>query len=81
MAFRKKVGFAVPVRKWLADEKFNKQIKEKLLGETSKKFFNQNELESLWTRYLSGEEFLWSRIYAIYAFLIWYDIKLRDALL
>ena len=78
VAFRKKVGFAVPVRKWLADEKFNKQIKEKLLGETSKKFFNQNELESLWTRYLSGEEFLWSRIYAIYAFLLWYDIKFRD---
>ena len=75
VAFRKKVGFAVPIRKWLADEKFNKPIQEKLNGETSKKFFNQQELNSLWTRYLSGEEFLWGRIYAVYAFLLWYDLK------
>ncbi len=75
VAFRKKVGFAVPVRKWLADEKFNKPIADKLFGKTSEKFFNQSELKDLWTRYLGGEEQFWGRIYAIYAFLLWYDLK------
>jgi asparagine synthase (glutamine-hydrolysing) len=75
VAFRKKVGFAVPVRKWLADEKFNKPIADKLFGKTSEKFFNQSELKDLWTRYLGGEEQFWGRIYAIYAFILWYDLK------
>ena len=75
VAFRKKVGFAVPVRKWLADEKFNKPISDKLFGKTSEKFFNQAELKKLWTGYLGGDEQYWGRIYAIYAFLLWYDLK------
>ncbi len=75
VAFRKKVGFPVPIRKWLADEKYNKPIKEKLFGEASVKFFNQNALKELWDKFISGEEMLWGRIYAIYAFLLWYDQK------
>lgn len=75
VAFRKKVGFAVPVRKWLSDERYNKPIADKLFGETSRKFFNKDEIKKLWTSYLGGEEQLWGRVYAIYAFLLWYDIK------
>ena len=75
VAFRKKVGFAVPVRKWLADERYNKPLSDKLFGETSQRFFNQRELSDMWERYIAGEDFLWSRIYAIYAFLLWYDLK------
>ena len=75
VAFRKKVGFAVPIRKWLANGDYNKPIEEKLFGATSEKFFNREEIESLWKRYIDGEEFLWSRIYAIYAFILWYDLK------
>ena len=75
VAFRKKVGFPVPVRKWLSDERFNKPIYEKFFGETSKKFFDQDVLNKLWNDYLGGEEQLWGRVYAIYAFLLWYDLK------
>ena len=39
------------------------------------KFFNQDEIKKLWTSYLNGEEQLWGRVYAIYAFLLWYDLK------
>lgn len=75
VAFRKKVGFPVPVRKWLADKKYNKPLEDKLFGETSKKFFDQQQLKKLWVSYLEGEEQYWGRIYAIYAFLLWYDLK------
>ena len=75
IAFRKKVGFAVPVRKWLADKKYNGSVVKAIFGETSKKFFNENEIRSLWEKYINGEEMLWGRIYAIYAFILWYDLK------
>ncbi len=75
VAFRKKVGFAVPIRKWLANAQYNQPIADKLMGSTSQKFFNQDVIKDMWDRYLAGEEFLWSRIYAVYAFLIWYDLK------
>ncbi len=75
VAFRKKVGFPVPVRKWLADARYNKPIEEKLFGEASQKFFDQDVLRKLWSGFVGGEEQFWGRIYAIYAFLLWYDMK------
>ena len=75
VAFRKKVGFAVPIRKWLADEKFNRPIAEMLSGTASRKFFDTEVLMDMWNKYLAGEEFLWSRIFAVYAFLVWYEKK------
>lgn len=75
VAFRKKVGFAVPVRKWLADDRFNRDVTDRLFGDTSKKFFDQKALTELWQSYIKGEDFLWSRIYALYAFIVWYDLK------
>ena len=75
VAFRKKVGFPVPVRKWLADSRYNKPVEEKLFGESSKKFFSEEEIKDLWTRFIGGEDLLWNRVYAIYAFLLWYDLK------
>ncbi len=75
VAFRKKVGFPVPIRKWLAEETYNRPIAETLFGTASQQFFHQEALHDLWSRYLAGEEFLWSRIYAVYVFLLWYEMK------
>lgn len=75
VAFRKKVGFAVPTRKWLADPEINRPVEGKLFGETSRKFFDQEALHAMWESFLAGEEMTWGRIYAIYAFIVWYDLK------
>ena len=75
IAFRKKVGFAVPVRKWLADSRYNGAVRDKLCGETAKRFFSEEALHDLWERFTGGEEALWGRVYAIYVFLLWYDLK------
>ena len=75
VAFRKKVGFPVPVRKWLADSRYNRQVEEMLFGEASKRFFDQNVLNELWTDFVGGEEQYWGRIYAVYVFLLWYTQK------
>ena len=75
VAFRKKVGFPVPVRQWLADSRYNKPVAEKLFGASSQKFFRQEALHDLWDRFIGGESLLWNRVYAVYAFLLWYDIN------
>ena len=75
VAFRKKVGFPVPVRKWLADSRYNRPVEDKLFGGTSKRFFREEAVRDLWDRYIGGEEALWGRVYAVYAFLLWYDLK------
>ena len=74
-AFRKKVGFPVPVRKWLSDARYNKPVEEKLFGESAKKFFDQDVMKDMWDRFIGGKALLWNRVYAIYAFLLWYDMK------
>jgi len=71
-AFRKKVGFAVPIRKWLADSLHNSDVINVLSGEDAGEFFHTDYLKKLWSDYLSGKMDLWRPIYAIYAFLIWY---------
>ena len=78
VAFRKKVGFAVPIRKWLADSRWNPAIAKVLFGESSALFFDQTVLKDNWERFLAGESFLWNRIYAIYAFLLWYDLQMEN---
>ena len=75
VAFRKKVGFPVPIRAWLADSRYNKPVEEKFFGETAQKLFNTDALQELWTRFIGGESLLWNRVYAVYAFLLWYDMK------
>ena len=73
VAFRKKVGFPVPVRKWLADSRYNKSVEETLFGKASEKLFDQETLRELWNSFIGGEEQYWGRIYAIYVFLLWHE--------
>lgn len=72
IAYRKKVGFAVPARKWLGDVRFRREIECVLFGEASALFFHQAYLRKLWRRYLGGCSGLWRKLYAVYAFLVWY---------
>ena len=73
VAFRKKVGFPVPVRKWLADARYNKPVADALFGEASRRLFSQEALHEMWDRFTGGEALLWNRVYAVYVFLIWYE--------
>ena len=72
IAFRKKVGFAVPVRLWMADERYNRQLHDMLFSDMSMDFFNREVLQKLWDRCLQRDEAAWKWLYYIYAFLVWY---------
>ena len=74
IAFRKKLGFIVPIRIWLADERYNQDVQKKLYGETANKFFNIEEIDAIWKDYIGGNSDNWRKIWNIYAFIVWYDI-------
>ncbi|MCQ2530868.1 MAG: asparagine synthase-related protein [Lachnospiraceae bacterium] len=74
VAFRKKLGFVVPIRHWMADPAYNKDVYEKLHGADAEKFFNKAEVEKIWDEYLGGNSDLWRKVWVIYTFLVWYDI-------
>lgn len=74
IAFRKKMGFVVPIRHWMADSKYNKDVYEKIHGETAQKFFNMDVLGGIWDEYLGGNSDLWRKIWTVYTFIVWYEI-------
>lgn len=73
VAFRKKLGFVVPIRMWMADERYNGDVRAKLSGETAAKFFHVEELEAIFAEYIGGNSDLWRKIWTVYTFLVWYE--------
>lgn len=72
IAFRKKLGFIVPIRIWLADERYNSDVNATLHSENANKFFNADVVEEIWQDYLGGNSDNWRKIWTIYTFLVWY---------
>lgn len=78
IAYRTKLGFPVPVREWLADPRYNKDIEAALHGPIAERFFNVEELEKIWNDFIEGDVSQWRKIWAIYIFIVWYGIFFGD---
>ena len=72
IAFRKKLGFVVPIRYWMADEQYNKPVTDTIFSASAEKFFNMDEVKAIWDEYKGGNSDLWRKIWTIYTFLVWY---------
>ena len=72
VAKRKKLGFPVPTRVWLRQEKYYKKVKEEFESETAEKFFKKDEIIKLLEKHYNGKKDNSRKIWAIYIFLIWY---------
>ena len=73
IAFRKKLGFIVPVRIWLADENYNADVREKFSSDYAAKFFNIDEIKAIYDEYVGGNSDNWRKVWTIYTFLVWYE--------
>ncbi len=73
IAFRKKLGFIVPIRIWMADERYNQDVQAKLRGESAAKFFNLDEVNAIFEDYIGGNSDNWRKVWTIYTFLVWYE--------
>ena len=73
IAFRKKLGFIVPIRIWMADARYNQDVQAKFHSEMAEKFFNVGEIQAIFDDYIGGNSDNWRKVWTIYTFLVWYE--------
>lgn len=72
VASRKKLGFPVPTREWLKQEKYYNIVKKEFESETAKKYFVTEEIVKLLDEHIKLKKDNSRKIWTIYVFLIWY---------
>lgn len=77
-AKRKKLGFPVPIRHWMREEKFYKMIHSTFQQGYVQEFFNQEKLLQYLERHYNNEENHARYIWTIYSFCIWYEQYFLD---
>ena len=78
-ASKKKLGFPVPIRIWLREDKYYGIVKERFTSEDAAKFFRTEALVQLLDDHRSGREDLSRHIWTVYTFLLWYGIYFSGA--
>ena len=73
IAFRKKLGFIVPIRIWMADDRYNGDVKVKFHSDYAAKFFDIEEINAIFDEYVGGNSDNWRKVWTIYTFLVWYE--------
>ena len=71
---KKKLGFPVPIRVWLREDKYYDIVKTSFTSQSAKDFFNTNELIKLLDLHKSGKQDNSRKIWTIYMFLVWHKI-------
>ena len=73
-AEKKKLGFPVPIRVWLKEDKYYGIVKDAFESESSKLFFDTQLLEKLLDDHRSGKADNSRKIWTVFTFLIWYKV-------
>lgn len=73
-AKRKKLGFLVPFREWLKEDKWYEKVKEQFTKPWVSEFFDVDEIVHILDEHKAGRWHNQRKIYTIYAFLIWYEV-------
>ncbi|MBQ7132033.1 MAG: asparagine synthase (glutamine-hydrolyzing) [Oscillospiraceae bacterium] len=72
-AFKKKLGFPVPLNDWLRQDKYYNMVKEKFESKYCPMFFNQSEAMKLLEDHKAGRAHNMKKIWTIYTFILWYE--------
>jgi asparagine synthase (glutamine-hydrolysing) len=91
VAYRKKLGFPVPVREWLADSAYNADIRRAFESEAAAEFFDLDEIGALLDAFLGKKPrvnhpiwfprhkaLLWRHVWTIYVFIRWYELFFQE---
>lgn len=71
---KKKLGFPVPIREWMKDSDVEKNIREVFNSDTSKKYFNNKEINKLLDEHVNNKKDNYRKVWTIYSFLVWYKV-------
>ncbi|MCD7726909.1 MAG: asparagine synthase (glutamine-hydrolyzing) [Ruminococcus sp.] len=77
-ANKKKLGFPVPIRVWLKEDKYYNIVKDAFLSETGKKYFNSDKLVKLLDDHKAGKYDYSRKIWTVFTFLVWYKVYFED---
>lgn len=72
-ADKKKLGFPVPVRAWLREERYAGIVRQAFNSPAAEQFFRTRELNVMLEQHVSGKRDNWRQIWCIFIFLVWYD--------
>ncbi len=73
VANKKKLGFPVPTRIWLREEKYYSIVKEAFSSPIAERYFNTDKLLLLLNEHFTEKRDNSRKIWTIYMFLIWYE--------
>lgn len=71
-AGRKKIGFPVPIRNWIREERFYRQIKAYFTSVEAEEFFDVEEIMQLLNSHYEGKANNGRKVWTIFTFLIWH---------
>ncbi len=73
-AAKKKLGFPVPIRVWLKEDKYYNIVKSAFESADSEKFFNREFIMQLLNDHKDGKSDNSRKIWTVFIFLVWYDV-------
>ena len=77
-AKKKKLGFPVPIRVWLKEDKYYNIVKDKFTSPQSAQFFHTDKLVQLLDNHRAGKYDYSRKIWTVFSFLVWYDVYFSD---
>ena len=78
-ANKKKLGFPVPTRVWLREDKYYNIVKDSFTSETAGRFFNTDRLVKLLDDHRDGKYDNSRKIWTVFIFLEWYAVYFEGA--
>lgn len=73
VANKKKLGFPVPTRVWLKEEKYYELVKSAFKSEAAGQYFNTDQLVKFLDEHYNGKKDNSRKVWTIYMFLVWYE--------
>ncbi len=77
-AAKKKLGFPVPIRVWLKEDKYYSIVRSYFESESSKQFFNTKPLIALLDDHKNGKADNSRKIWTVFIFLVWYKVYFEN---
>ena len=78
-AAKKKLGFPVPIRVWLKEDKYYSIVRERFESDEANRFFHTEKLVHLLDDHRAGKADNSRKIWTLYMFLVWYQIYFPEA--
>lgn len=73
VANKKKLGFPVPIRVWLKEDKYYNIVKDAFTSKVANKYFHTESLVALLDDHRAGKADNSRKIWTVFMFLTWYD--------